>query len=200
MKTIVFIMCMISGLMVYAEPGYKVGDVVSSDFRLKNTDGKMISLADYPGAKGFIVVFTCNTCPYAKAYQDRLVTLDKEFKAQGFPVIAINPNNPAVVPDESYANMIEVAKEKKFTFPYLYDEKHQVFRDFGATNTPHAFVLQKSAQGFVVKYIGAIDNNYMDAGNVSQPYVKNAVKALLKGQSPEPAMTKAIGCGIKSKS
>lgn len=184
---------------LFAE-GYKVGDH-ATDFKLKNVDGKTVSLSDFPNAKGFIVVFTCNNCPYAKAYQERIIALDQKFKAQGFPVIAINPNDPAVEPADSYDAMVVRAKDKGYPFPYLFDPQHVVYKSYGATNTPHAFVLNKDAQGkLVVKYIGAIDDNYQDASAVKKPYIENAVKALLSGKEPEPNFTKAIGCGVKSKS
>jgi len=198
MKTILTSLLLIVAVNLFAE-GYKVGDR-ATDFKLKNVDGKTISLADYPQAKGFIVVFTCNNCPYAKAYQDRIIALDQKYKAQGYPVIAINPNDPAVEPADSYDAMVKKAKEKSYTFPYLYDAKNEVYRSYGATNTPHAFVLNKDAQGqLIVKYIGAIDDNYQDASSVQKPYLENAVKALMSGKEPETAVTKAIGCGVKSK-
>lgn len=199
-KVWLIIVCV--GMLIAAAPvkdGYEVGDT-ATDFKLKNVDGKSISLADYPKAKGFIVVFTCNECPYSKAYQDRIIALDQKFKDKGFPVIAINPNDPAVEPADSYDAMVKKAKEKSYTFPYLYDAKNEVYRSYGATNTPHAFVLNKDAQGqLIVKYIGAIDDNYQNSSAVQKPYLENAVKALLSGKEPETAVTKAIGCGVKSK-
>ena len=101
--------------------GFDVGDK-ASDFSLKNIDGEMVSLADYKDVNGFIVVFTCNHCPYAVMYEDRIVALDKKYKSQGYPVIAINPNDPSVKPADSFENMKVRAKEKGFTFPYLMDE------------------------------------------------------------------------------
>ena len=199
MKTILSSFLLILAANLFAE-GYKVGDH-ATDFKLKNVDGKTVSLSDFPNAKGFIVVFTCNNCPYAKAYQDRIIALDQKYKAQGYPVIAINPNDPAVEPADSYDAMVVKAKDKGYTFPYLFDPQHVVYKSYGATNTPHAFVLNKDAQGkLVVKYIGAIDDNYQDASAVKKPYIENAVKALLSGKEPEPSFTKAIGCGVKSKS
>ena len=178
--------------------GYKVGDV-AADFSLKNVDGKMVSLKDYKEAKGFIVVFTCNHCPYAKAYETRIMDLDKKYSTKGYPVIAIMPNDPSIVEDDSYTNMQARAKEKGYTFPYLMDEKQAVFPLFGATKTPHVFVLQKTDKGNVVRYIGAIDDNTEDAKAVKEKYVENAVDALLAGQMPKVTFTKAIGCGIKKK-
>lgn len=178
--------------------GLKVGDK-ASDFKLKNVDGKYVSLADFPKAKGFVVVFTCNNCPYAKAYQDRLISLDKKYKAKGYPVIAINPNDPEVEPGDSYEAMVTRAKEKSYSFPYLYDESHQVYQKFGATNTPHIYVLQKSGNDLIVKYVGTIDDNYQDAAAVQKPYLENALEALLNNKEPNPNTTKAIGCGVKAK-
>ncbi len=178
--------------------GYNVGDK-ASDFKLKNIDGKFVSLSNYQKAKGFIVIFTCNHCPYAKAYQDRIIQLDQKYKPQGYPVIAINSNDPQLEPTDSYQEMIVRAKEKGFTFPYLFDETQDVYRKYGAKRTPHVFLLQKKGSDLVVKYIGAIDDNYQDASQVTTPYLSNAVTALLAGQDPNPTFTKAIGCSIKDK-
>ncbi len=176
--------------------GYKIGDVVS-DFKLKNVDGNMVSLSDYDDAKGFIITFTCNTCPFAIAYEDRIKALDTKYASKGYPVIAINPNNPKAQPGDSFKAMQMQAKEKGYTFPYLVDEGQHIYPKFGATKTPHIFVLQKTKQGNVVKYIGAIDDNYKDASAVKTKYVENAVDALLKGEDVKEKETKAIGCSIK---
>ena len=177
--------------------GYKVGDI-ATDFSLKNVDGKMVSLKDIKNAKGYIVVFTCNHCPYAQAYEDRIVALNNKYKALGYPVVAINPNNPEKQKEDSFAKMQERAKDKKFSFPYLLDEGQKIFPQYGATKTPHVYVLQKTAKGNVVKYIGAIDDNYEDAKAVKQKYVENAVDALIKGKDVIVKETKAIGCSIKA--
>ncbi|MCT2563453.1 thioredoxin family protein [Chryseobacterium herbae] len=178
--------------------GYEVGDA-AADFKLKNIDGKMVSLSDFKSAKGFIVVFTCNHCPYAKKYEDRIVELDKKFKNQGYPVIAVNPNDPNVQPEDGYKQMIDRAKEKGFTFPYLVDEGQKVYPLYGATKTPHVFVLKKENGKNIVKYIGAIDNNYENPNDVSEYYVQDAVNALIKGESVKMDKTVAIGCTIKVK-
>jgi len=178
--------------------GYEIGDE-AADFKLKNVDGKMVSLADFKDAKGFIVIFTCNHCPYAKAYEDRIVALDKKYKEKGYPVIAINPNDPEVNADDSYENMIVRAKEKGFTFPYLFDDGQKVYPEFGATRTPHVYILKKSKNKNIVSYIGAIDDNYEDETAVNTKYVENAVDALIAGKTPSPETTKAIGCKIKAK-
>lgn len=179
------------------DKGYTIGDV-ATDFSLKDVNGKMVSLKNYGNAKGFIVIFTCNHCPFAKAYEDRIIALDKKYSAKGYPVIAINPNNPAVAKDDSYELMKVRAKEKGFTFPYLFDDGQKIYPQYGATKTPHVFILEKTAKGNVVKYIGAIDDNYEDESAVKQKYVENAVDALLKGNEIEVKQTKAIGCSIKA--
>ncbi|MBW3520534.1 thioredoxin family protein [Chryseobacterium sp. NKUCC03_KSP] len=183
---------------VNSSKGYEVGDT-AADFKLKNIDGKMVSLSDFKKAKGFIVVFTCNHCPYAKKYEDRIVALDKKYKEAGYPVIAINPNDPNVQPEDGFQQMITRAKEKGFTFPYLVDEGQKVYPQYGATKTPHVFILQKEGKKNIVKYIGAIDNNYDDPNDVSEHYVEDAMDALLSGKAVANTKTVAIGCTIKVK-
>ncbi|HEU0137245.1 MAG TPA: thioredoxin family protein [Flavobacterium sp.] len=179
-----------------AAVGYEVGSI-ATDFNLKSTSGKMVSLKDYNKAKGFIVIFTCNHCPYAKAYEDRINALNKKYASAGYPVIAINPNNPAKQKEDSFELMQVRAKEKGFTFPYLLDEGQKIFPQYGATKTPHVYILQKTDKGNVVKYIGAIDDNYEDAKAVTRKYVENAVDALLTNKEIDVKQTKAIGCSIK---
>ena len=176
---------------------YTIGDK-AEDFSLKNIDGEMVSLADFEEAKGFIVIFTCNTCPYAVANEDRIIALDKKYKPKGFPVIAINPNNPEVSSGDSFDLMKVRAAEKGFTFPYLLDEGQQVYPKYGATKTPHVFVLEKENKDLIVKYIGAIDDSSRDPRSVTKKYVENAVDALLANQPIEMVNTRAIGCGIKN--
>ncbi|KAB2880226.1 thioredoxin family protein [bacterium] len=179
--------------------GYKVGDK-ARDFSLKNVDGKYVSLKNYgDDVNGFIVTFTCNHCPYSKAYEDRIIALDKKFASLGYPVIAINPNDPTDYPEDSFDNMITRAKEKKFTFPYLVDETQEIARTYGATRTPHMYVLQKTSGGLEVVYIGAIDDNTENADAAKNKYVEAAINALIKGQKPAVNFTKAIGCTIKWK-
>jgi peroxiredoxin len=192
-----FSISMLSALPIFSQ-GYKVGDK-ATDFKLKNVDGKMVSLSEYPEAKGFVVIFTCNHCPFAQAYQDRIIAIDKKYKPMGYPVIAISSNDPALVADDSFDKMVERSKEKGYTFPYLFDETQSVYRSYGAKRTPHVFLLQKQGSDLVVKYIGAIDDNYQDASKVKTPYLADALDALLAGKSPNPDFTKAIGCSIKDK-
>ncbi len=176
--------------------GITVGDK-APDFTLKNVDGKMVSLSYYKNAKGFVVVFTCNHCPYAQAYQDRLIEIDKKYKSLGFPVIAINSNDASIVPEDSYDNMVIRAREKHYTFPYLRDEDQKVVREYGAERTPHVYLLKKQGKDLVVSYIGAIDDNYKDPMAVKEKYLENAINAVLQNKTPDPSYTKAIGCTIK---
>lgn len=178
--------------------GYEIGDA-AADFKLKNVDGKMVSLSDFKTAKGFIVIFTCNHCPYAKKYEERIIELDKKYKEQGYPVIAINPNDPNIQAEDGYQEMIERAAQRGFTFPYLVDEGQKVFPQYGATKTPHVFVLQKENSKNIVKYIGAIDNNYENPNDVSEYYVQDAVNALIEGKPVKMTKTVAIGCTVKVK-
>ncbi|WP_369811025.1 thioredoxin family protein [Hymenobacter aranciens] len=180
------------------DEGYQVGDK-AADFSLRNVNGKMVSLADNKAAKGYIVVFTCNTCPYAKAYESRIIALHKKYAPKGYPVVAINPNDIATVPGDSYEAMQAQAKSKKYPFPYLHDETQQTARTFGATRTPHLYVLTRQGNDFVVSYIGAIDDNSEDAKLVKTKYVENAMSELLAGKPASTASTKAIGCTIKWK-
>lgn len=175
--------------------GYQPGDK-ATDFKLKSVDGKMYSMADYKDAKGFIVVFTCNTCPFAVKYEDRINAIAKKYTPKGYVLLAINPNDPEAQPADTYELMQEKAKEKGFVFPYLVDEGQKIYPQYGATKTPHVFLLDKN---LIVKYIGAIDDNSDDASAVKEKYLENAIRALDNGTDPNPALTKAIGCSIKTK-
>ena len=202
MKRPVITLAIIAGALLlfnaahFPEPStYVVGDK-AEDFSLRNVDGRMVSLADYPDAKGFIIVFTCNHCPYAQLYEQRIIDLHRRYNAKGFPVIAINPNDPSIVPDDSFAEMKRVAQQNNYPFVYLFDSTQTVFPKFGASRTPHVFILDKN---LVVRYIGAIDDNPETPGAARQKYVENAVNAMLRGERPDPDYTRAIGCTIKKK-
>jgi len=173
--------------------GLQVGDK-AIDFNLKGVDGEMHSLADFADAKGVIVVFTCNHCPYAVMYEDRLIELHNEYAPKGYPVVAINPNDPEIVPGDSFENMIKRSDEKSFPFHYLMDEGQKIFPQYGAKKTPHVFLLDSER---VVQYIGAIDNNARSAESVTETYLEDAIMALESGSKPDPNYTKAIGCSVK---
>jgi len=198
MRSVLFACFIMLGIMAKAQSGYQVGNV-AADFDLKNVDGKNVSLASYEKAKGYIVVFTCNTCPVAKIYQDRVEALNKTYAAKGYPVIAINTNDPVASPGDSYVKMQELAKEKNFSYAYLEDPNHVYTKKYGAMKTPHVFVLQKTAKGNEVAYIGAIDNDQEDTNTSKTTFVQNAINSLLKGEKPAITSTKAVGCSIKWK-
>jgi peroxiredoxin len=193
MKRLAFIMLLV--ILIAANSinkGYEIGDT-ASDFKLKNVDGHTVSLGDYKDAKGFIVIFDSNTCPYSKAYNQRIIELNEKYFSRGFPVITINSNNDS---GDFFEDMVQIAKKKKYKFPYLQDETQKVAKAYGATNTPHVFVLTKDLK---VAYIGAIDDNARDAEAASKHYVEDAVNALLANTSVPVPKTKAIGCGIRWK-
>ena len=181
---------------VAQDQALNIGDV-APDFKLKNVDDTMVSLSDYEDAKGYIVTFTCNHCPYAVMYEDRLIELHKTYAAKGYPVVAINPNDPEVKPGDSFAAMKVRSTEKGFPFAYLMDEGQKVYPQYGATKTPHVFLLDADKK---VRYIGAIDDDARDASAVTEKFLENAISAIEKGEEPTPATTKAIGCSIKTKS
>jgi len=175
---------------------YDVGDK-AIDFKLKNIDEQYVSLEGFTEAKGFIVVFTCNTCPFSKWYEQRIIELDVKYKPLGYPVIAINPNDKEVSPGDSFEEMKSRATSKGYTFPYLYDESQEIAQTYGATRTPHVYILNKESDGLKVAYIGAIDNNHKDAAAADKKYVEYAVDNLLEGNAVSTDYTKAIGCTIK---
>ena len=176
--------------------GYTIGSE-AADINLLNTDNTMISYDSFPDAQGFIVIFTCNTCPYAVASEDRIIALDAEFKSQGYPVIAINPNDPDVQPDDTFELMQEKATDKGFTFPYLFDASKTVHSEYGARKTPHVYLLQKENGKRIVKYIGAIDDNVRNGAAVKDRFLANAVNELIQGKEVTVKETKAIGCSVK---
>lgn len=176
--------------------GYKVGDK-AIDFKLTNVDGSFVSMADNQDNKGYLVIFTCNTCPYSVMYEDRIIDLHNKYSPKGYPVIAINPNDPTQKPGDSFEAMQVRSKDKSFPFPYVFDDTQETTIAYGATNTPHVFVVEKVSQDYIVRYIGAIDNNSRDASKVTKTYVEDAVDNLLADKAVETTSTKAIGCTIK---
>lgn len=175
--------------------GLEVGDKAPG-FQLKNVDGTMVSPEDeaYKDVKGYTIIFTCNTCPWAVGYEDRIIELHNKLASKGYPVIAIQPNDPAAQPGDSFAAMQQRAKEKGFTFPYLMDEGQKIHTQYGATKTPEVYLLDKD---MTLIYTGAIDDNARDASAVTVNYVESAIANYEAGKPADPAMVKAIGCTIK---
>lgn len=196
MKQLIFLsLILISFGCTLQAQGYAFGSVVE-DFKLKNTDGKWVSLSDFPDAKAYVIVFTCNHCPYAKLYEDRIISMAEQFRKKGIVLIAINPNDAEIVPEDSYASMVARAKEKNYSFPYLVDAKQEVYPKFGASRTPQVYLLDQQKK---LRYSGAIDDAPKDASLVQTKYLDNAIKALENGKDPDPQLTKAVGCSIKKK-
>jgi peroxiredoxin len=176
----------------------EIGDK-APEFTLKNVDGRMVSLKDFSDQNGVIVIFSCNHCPYVVAYEDRMIELHQKYAPQGFPIVAINPNDPEIQPQDSFEKMIERSMEKDFPFVYLFDDGQKVYPQYGATRTPHVYLLQNKGQHFEVAYIGAIDDNYKDAAEVEEKFLENAIADLQAGRKVANNTTRAIGCTIKAK-
>ena len=169
-------------------------------FELPNAaNGILFSLDSFPGAKAVVVVFTCNHCPYAVAYEERLIQFAREYAPQQVPLIAICPNDAKQYPQDSFENMKVRVEAKGFNFPYLHDEDQSVATAYGAERTPHAYVLQKGINGWEVVYQGSWDDNYQDAANVTRKYVEETVQNLMEGKHKRIENTKPVGCSIKWK-
>jgi peroxiredoxin len=168
-------------------------------FKLKNVDGRMVSFENYPEAKGFVMVFISNTCPYSKAYEQRIIDLDKKFSPLQFPVIAINSNDPEISTGDSFNKMKERAKLKHYSFPYLCDNKQLVADLYGAKSTPQVFILSKKGDDYTIEYTGAIDNDTQNKNPQKINYTADALNALVNNNKPAITSTKAIGCSISRK-
>lgn len=167
----------------------EVGDKAPNWSGIPGTDDKKHSLSDFTEAKALVLVFTCNHCPVAQAYEERLVALQREYGPKGVQVVAVNVNK---IPADRLDKMKTRAEEKGFNFPYLYDESQKMGHDYGAAVTPHAFVVEKGGK---IVYIGSIDDN-INAKKVKQNFVRDTLDAVLAGKEPAKTKTKAFGCGI----
>jgi len=198
-KIILLVMLAFSAFLTQAQnTTLKAGDT-APDFKLKNVDGKEVSFASFPKAKGYIVVFTCNKCPYAIGYEQRIIDLDNKFRPQGYPVIAINPNDPEASKADTFEKMQELAKNKKYPFPYLFDAGQKVTDQYGAKRTPHLFIVSKTVKGNVVEYVGAIDNDPEGNNTQKTKYAEDVIASLKSNQKPTITQTKEIGCTVKRK-
>ncbi len=166
------------------------------DFSLPAVDAKTYSLKDFAEAKALVVVFSCNHCPYVKAYEDRLIAVARDYQAKGARLLAINANDSDNYPEDSFGAMKDRAQEKGFNFPYLRDESQQVARAYGATHTPHLFVFDRDRK---LAYTGKIDDNWEDANAVKRTFLRDALDDLTAGKKPRLSETHAIGCTIKWK-
>ncbi len=171
-------------------PVLNIGDAAPSWKALPGIDGKSHSLADIKESKAVVLVFTCNSCPYAIDYEKRIIALTQEYESKGVSVVAVNVNK---VPEDSFDEMKARAKSEGFNFTYLFDESQQIARDYGATYTPEFFVLDEQRK---IAYMGALDDSPA-ADKVKQQHVFSALDSLLDGKQPEVTETVAIGCRIR---
>ena len=169
------------------------GSAPMADTQMRNVDDTMHSIASVAQEKGTLVLFTCNHCPYAVAWQERYVALAHEFMTQGIGVIAINPNDPAEYGSDSFEGTQARAEELSMRFPYVIDDTSNVARAFGAEKTPEAYLFD--AEGHLV-YHGAIDDS-QDPGAVQEHYLRDALSAVVAGTPVAQAETRAVGCSIK---
>jgi alkyl hydroperoxide reductase subunit AhpC len=199
MSSIKQIVCSIFLLFLFAFKGDKKlssseGKVISN-FELRNVDGKLFNINNINNAKGCIVVFTCNHCPFAKLYPQRFNDLNSKYKELGVPLIAINSMDSAVYEDETFALMQAKCKESNFNFPYLQDVTQAVGKQFGAEHTPHAFIIWKENNNWIIKYSGAIDDNG-EHPELAKPYIAYAVDELLANKPVSKPETESFGCRI----
>jgi peroxiredoxin len=164
--------------------------------KMMDISGKSISLSEAKGENGLLVIFSCNTCPWVKRWEDRYVELTKKYKPKGVGVIAINSNESNFESSESLDEMRKIAEDKKYNFFYTMDNGSKLAREFGASKTPHVFLFDKNDK---LVYRGAVDDNPKKARKVKKPYVADAIDAMLSGNDIKYASTKALGCGIKFK-
>jgi peroxiredoxin len=165
------------------------------EFELKGVDGKVRSLGAAKDARAVVLIFTCLSCPYARAYEDRVIDLARDYSKRGVQFMAIMSNDPSIVPADSFDKLKARSEEKKYPFPYLVDEKQEVAKAYGAQVTPHVFVLGADR---TLAYRGRIDDS-TDVAKVTQSDLRNALDALLAGKEVAAASTKAFGCSIKWK-
>jgi peroxiredoxin len=199
MKTILTCCLLAAGLVGLAQSGNLKPGTVAPDFNLKSVTGETVSFASFKEAKGYILVFTCNTCPMARKYEQRVIALNAKYAPMGYPVVAINTNDPEVSTGDSFDAMVEKAKTNKYKFPYLFDEGQKATTAYGARNTPTIFLVKHSKEGNVIVYTGAIDNDPEEDKSDRINYVQQAVTAVQEGKEPAVASTKAIGCSVKRK-
>ena len=170
---------------------------IISNFKLKSaTTNKWVSLSDYEDAKGFIVVFTCNKCPMAKFYSQRLNQMDAKYKKMGVPLVAINSMDTLAYGDESFKQMQKKVIKEQLRFPYLQDKKQHVAKQFNATHTPQAFVIWKIKGKYILDYEGAIDDNAGEPEKAEHHYLTDAVDQLVQGKKVIVTKSESFGCRI----
>lgn len=188
-----FVVAMLVSASVFAQGGsYQLGSKIA-DFSLKDGQGKSVSLSEFGDSKTVVVVFTDNQCPYAKLYENRLMTLSSTYAARGVQFIFINPG---VGMGEGSDQMQDLAS-KNYGFPYLADEGQRISQKFGATKTPEAFVLHNMGGEFVLKYKGAIDDNPQVESGVKNNYLRTVIDEVLTNRNVSTSDRRATGCMIK---
>ncbi|MGB3634224.1 MAG: thioredoxin family protein [Rubrobacteraceae bacterium] len=165
-------------------------------FRLPGVDGETHSLTDYAGKAAVAVVFTCNHCPYARAWEDRIVSIQSDYGSGGLQVLAINANDADKYTDDGFPQMQQRAEDKGFNFPYLHDESQEIAAAYGAERTPEVFLFDGDRK---LAYHGAVDDNYDDPEDVHNHYLREAVEAILSEEEPLTSHTSPVGCTIKWK-
>lgn len=165
-------------------------------FSLPGVDGETRSLHSFGDAEVLVVVFTCNHCPYAKASEDRVIEIQRDYGPRGVQLVAINPNDAVRYPDDSFDKMKERAAEKGFNFPYLYDESQDIARAYDAVCTPDIFVFDKDRK---LLYNGRIDDNWQEPDKVTRQDLRAVLDAALEGGTVDFEHVPSMGCSIKWK-
>ena len=165
-------------------------------FRLQGTDGRLHELSDLSEKRLLLVVFSCNHCPYAQAWEGRLVEIGREFGPKGLGMVTINPNETEHYPDDRMERMVQRARDHGYPFPYLRDDAQEVARTYGALVTPHAFLFD-SARRLIFQ--GRVDDNHQDPSKVQHPYLREAIVAGLAGRPVPTPVTSVLGCSVKWK-
>ena len=164
------------------------------NFLLPSTDGNEVSLDMAELGEYKLVIFSCNHCPYAQAWEDRIIKIQEKYKSNGLSIIMISSNDALKYPEDSFPKMKERHKEKGFNFHYIFDETQEVAKMYGAERTPEVFLFNEIG---LLKYQGTIDDNYENESEVKIKYVEEAIESLISGKDPEITQTDAVGCTIK---
>ncbi len=172
----------------------KINSVLPNFTNLKSTDGKTYGSDSFKDDPYMLVIFSCNHCPYVKAYEDRIIDFVNEYKEKGLATLYINSNEDQNYPEDSFDEMVKRANEKNFPFPYVRDEDQSVAKAFDATHTPEFFLFDKERR---LRYNGRFDDNWREPDKVTRKYLKEAMDSLLEGKDVAEPEVHSIGCTIK---
>ncbi|MBZ0265539.1 thioredoxin family protein [bacterium] len=200
MKKIILSLVLVSALIggVMAGEGIGLGEnIPMANEKMMNIDNNKLSIADVKGEHGTLVMFSCNHCPWVKAWETRIASICNEYMEKGFGVIVINSNDPSAYEDDSFESMVKRAAEMGFKFPYVVDSTSEVAKAFGASKTPEVYLFNEQDK---LVYHGAIDDNAQEADKVENHYLINALNSVMSDEKPAMQETKALGCGIKFRS